>query len=75
MMIRRYAYEVTGTSAGGGFFHVTGSVGAEFGQVFSAVIQQTFDDLHNGRAIDGVRCRGPFIIDKVSIERIADHER
>ena len=73
----RYKYEITGGAADGQTWTTAGEIEidmlGDFPKVPMTAIKESFMDLTQGKAVfghPGVGCRGPFTIDKMTVEAI-----
>lgn len=72
-MPHKYKFRVNGIMANGVAWSSTGEVECSFPDLFTTVVERTFDDLTNGRAVfgqPGVGCRGPYDISEIHMERL-----
>lgn len=71
-MIKRYTYQVKGTTAEGQTWTTEGAVECEWHAVFDRAMRETFQKLTQGEAVfghPGLGCRGPYDITEMRILR------
>lgn len=73
MTINTYKFEIEGTGANDQTWITMGTVACEFHDVFDSAMEETFQQLTDGKAVygkPGVGCRGPYKIDRVAIVKV-----
>ena len=72
-MVKHWNYQVLGTDANGNTWQTSGTLRADFSDVWTKVMLQTFHALTHGKAIYGkphVTCEGPYDIKSLRVEQL-----
>lgn len=72
-MRKHYHFQIAGSGSDGNTWETRGKIHCEFHDSFDEAMQQTFNQLTQGKALygkSGAGCAGPYDIDRVVIMQV-----